>query len=128
MATEAMLILDGPSENTLEVSFDKPKKGRFGPARVPMTVRIPMDWVTMVNLNGYHHARLRLRVAVVDARGNRSDIAVVPVRFKGEKPKPGDMTIYETEVELRRQKQTLAISLLDTLSNEMLSSTLELDL
>jgi VWFA-related protein len=128
MATEAALLLDGPRENTLDVSFGQPKKVRLGPARVPMTVRIPMDWVTMVAFNGYHHASLQLRVAVVDARGNRSDIAVVPVRFKGEEPEPGDVTVYETAGELRRQKQTLVISLLDTLSNEMISSTVDLDL
>ncbi|MDY7093170.1 MAG: VWA domain-containing protein [Acidobacteriota bacterium] len=128
MATEAALLFDAPTKNTLDVAFGQAKKLRLGPARVPMTVRIPMDWVTMVNFDGYHHASLRLRVAVVDKRGNRSDIAVVPVRFKGEKPAPGEVAVYETEVELRRQKQTLAVSLVDTLSNEMLTSKVELDL
>ncbi|MDY7095600.1 MAG: VWA domain-containing protein [Acidobacteriota bacterium] len=133
LATEAVLLQEGSVENTLEVSFGEARKIRLGSARVPMTVRIPMDWVTMLPVsgapaNGVHHASLRLRVAVVDDRGNQSELAVVPVRFQGEKPEPGEVAVYETEVKLRREKHTLAVSLEDTLSNEMLTSRVELDL
>jgi len=123
MALEASLLL-GSSGPGLDISLGEPGRHKMRQVKVPIQVKIPMDWVTMLPLGDDHYAcKLELRISAEDDHGNRADIAMVPVTLQGGPPPEGSYTSYEAELLLRRREQRLVFSLLDTGSGETLTQT-----
>lgn len=126
LATEAALLL-GSGGEPLDVTLGSPQRAGRGLLELPITLRIPMDWATSLptQVKGQYLAALQLRVAAVDTSGRRSEMPIIPIRLGGPKPSPGSYATYDTHVQIRRQKQTLVLSLYDQLSGELLTRTIE---
>jgi len=125
MDTEAALLLGRSSGPELEVRVGKHRRSG-GRVEVPVEVVLPMDWVTMLPSRDGFSASLELRVAALDARGDRSEMPTIPIDFSGpHKPPPGSHSIYETVVKLRRKAQKVVLSLYDRSSGEMLTTTFD---
>lgn len=124
---EALLL--GREGGDLDVSLGEPQPARGRAVRVPVTVRIPMDWVTLLpqGEDGEQVAGdLELRVAALDGEGRRSETTVVPVRLSGPEPAPGSVATYQTAVELRdRGDQRLVLFLYDRLSGDSMARVIE---
>lgn len=105
--------------------------GEFGKSRrelaVPVTLKIPMDWVTMIPQGKQYTSALELRVAALDEKGGRSEIPAIPIELSGPKPTPGSHAVYETLVKVRKIEQRLVLYLYDTLSGESKVAALEID-
>jgi len=130
MRTEAELLL-GDGGGDLDVTLGEPRPGRGKSVEVPVVLKIPMDWVTMVpqDEQGQYAGDLELRVAALDREGRRSETTAVPVRLSGPKPPPGSVATYETAVQLRKgEEQRLLLYLYDRLSGATKAASVELSL
>lgn len=122
----ALLFGNPPTMQTMQVELGKPQKVGRSTFKLPMTILIPLDKVTMIPNGEQNVADLELRVAALDENGRRSEVSVVPIKIAGRgHPAPGQTSRYETAMELRRVKQSLVVALYDKVSGELLSSTLE---
>lgn len=100
--------------------------GKWRGRQVPVTLRIPMDWVTMVPEGDHYACKLELRVATVDERGGRSEVSTLPINIQGPEPPPGSYATWEARLELRKIEQRVVLYLYDTLSGESKVAGLEL--
>ncbi len=126
MMVESNLLFDTDLRgHTLEVTLGEPKKKR-GKLSLPVSLRIPMDQLLMLPVAGGFEANLELRVAVIDEKGARSEIPVIPVKLDGAtKPPPGAVAIYDTTLMLRNIEQQLALVLYDLAGEKMLSTSID---
>jgi hypothetical protein len=75
-----------------------------------------------VPVGGQHQAELELRVAAVDAQGNRSEVPVVPIKMTfPQQPEAGQYVRYDTKLRLRREDHHLIVALYDPLSGLILT-------
>ena len=100
--------------------------GEWRGRQVPVSLRIPMDWVTMVPEGDHYSCDLELRVATLDERGGRSEISTIPIHIEGPEPPPGSYATYEARLRLRRIQQRVVLYLYDSLSGESKVAGLEL--
>ena len=129
MMVESNLLFSTPlSEHSLEVTLGEPKKAGRRKIELPISLKIPLDDVVMLPVARGFEARLELRVAVMSADGDRSEIPVIPVTLGGgTEPPPGAYAIYDTSLKLRQTKQRLALALYDLAGERFLSTSVELD-
>ena len=122
----ALLFGNPPTTQPLLVEMGRPQKASRSTFKLPITVLIPLDRLTMVPIDGQNVADLELRVAALDENGRRSEVSVLPIRITGRgHAAPGQISRYETTMELRKVRQSLVVALFDKASGELLSSTLE---
>ena len=114
--------------HTLGLQLGKPVKARRGKLSLPVSLKIPLDQVVMLPGADGYRAELELRVAVLDNKGERSEIPVIPVAFGGpEKPPPGAHATYDTTLMLRDIPQRVALALYDLAGEGILSTSIEID-
>jgi VWFA-related protein len=90
---------------------------------LPLTLRIPMDEITMLPVGTEYVAELELRVGAIDEDGRRNEISVVPVSLRGPDPPPaGSYATYEFAVRIRHQPQDLVVTLHDPVSDRILAA------
>ncbi|HSG38377.1 MAG TPA: hypothetical protein VLE27_01970, partial [Thermoanaerobaculia bacterium] len=113
-----ILIRLGPPE--------RPKKGKG--VEVPVTLSLPVDLMTLVQVDGKYTAQLELRFAASDSEGNGSDIPVLPVTFSSDKPPtPGKMIKYETRLTLRGKADRLVVAVHDPLSGRIATAEAKIE-
>ena len=118
---ESSLMFDqAPGTYPLKIQLGPVPPGGKGQLKVPLKVGIPMQWVTMVQRGRQYVGELELRVALLNGQGDRNEIPIIPVKLKGPEPKPGQISIYETELNVRREVQDVAVSLFDPPSGRVL--------
>ena len=84
---------------------------------MPLKINIPVDAITVVPINGEFVAKLELRLGALDAESRKSDIPSVPLEISFKKQPPAGAVIpYETQIKLRKARQTLVVSLNDAVS------------
>lgn len=123
----ALLFGNPPSENLLALSIERPEKTGWKKMEVPVTVRIPLEEVVFLpTAEDRLQARLELRIAVVDSRGERAEIPVIPLFVDAETPpEAGDVFTYRAQLKMRREPHRLVVSVYDQASGNMLSGTAE---
>lgn len=115
-----------PAQGELGVALGTPEADKRRLV-VPVKLEIPMDKITMLRGQEGFTARLELRVAATDDRGDRAEIPVLPFELRGdEAPGAGQTVVYETSLKLRRRPHELLISLYDTVSGTILSQRVDL--
>ena len=113
--------------HSLQVELGTPTRKR-GKLQLPVSLKIPMDQLVMLPVAGGFQANLELRVAVLDEKGARSEIPVIPVTLSGEtKPPAGAHSVYDTSLVLRNIQQRLALALYDLAGEKILSTSIDLD-
>lgn len=123
MVESALLFGNPPGTKPLAVQVGTPKRAGRRELELPLTIAIPVDDVTLVELGGEWVAELELRVAVVDEDGHRAPVPVVPIRLSTKvKPPAGKFFPYETSLRLRRSKHRLIIALFDRGSGALLTA------
>ena len=122
----ALLFGNPPSALALPITIGKPTKAGIGTMRVPLTLSIAADAITMIQLGDEYVAEMELRVAALDDNGRRSEIPVIPFRITAlQPPQPGQVVRYDTALELRKDRQEIVVAVLDVASGNMLSATAE---
>ena len=96
---------------------------------MPLTLRIPMDEITMLPQGSQYVAELELRIGAIDEEGRRNEISVVPVNLSGDGPPPaGSYATYELSVKIRRAPQDLVVTLHDPVGDRILAAATRLEL
>ncbi len=127
MAVESILMFgDGPGSRPLHLAVGAPQKSSPGTMRVQIDLAVPATELTLLPVGDRKVAELELRVAAIDERGRRSDVPVIPVRLTvATDPKPGQLAVYRTTLELRRTGNRLAVALYDPAAGTIWSATTE---
>jgi VWFA-related protein len=122
----ALLFGNPPGAASMPMEVGKPvAKGRRE-IEVPVTIAIPLSSMTLVPYEGKYVAELELRVSALDAKGNRAEVPVIPIRLTTEKEPPKDSTgqpaghvRYETRLKLRKIGQHLILAIFDPVSGKI---------
>lgn len=127
LAVESALYFGTPaSSQPLGVRLGRGARSGLRTMTVPVEVRIPADAITLLPGPGGFGAQLELRVAVLDDRGATADTPVVPLSFSlAERPPPGSVLRYDTEIKMRRKPHDLVIAVYDVATGTILSSSVE---
>ena len=131
MLVESSQLFDLPlpgESRELGVAFGEPAKGGFRKVIVPLKLEIPLDRITLLPTAEGFAARLELRVAATDDRGNRADIPVLPVELRADPD--GEEIFAEVEIglKLRRRPHKLLVSLHEPVSGNLMSKRVALSL
>ena len=91
---------------------------------VPVTLRLPAGAITLLPAGGGYAADLEVRVAAIDGRGDRSEVATLPWRVtRDELPPGGEYLRFDTSLRLRRASQDLVVAVYDKSSGELFSAS-----
>jgi VWFA-related protein len=91
---------------------------------VPVTVRLPATAVALLPSGDGFAASLEVRVAAVDERGDRSEVATLPWPvLRDGLPAADEALEFETSLRLRRAAQDVVVAVYDTYSGELFSTT-----
>jgi VWFA-related protein len=123
MVESAMLFGNSAGAVAIPMELGPPAATDRKFMKVPITLAIPVDQITLVPINGKYAAELELRVAAIDERGDRSDVPVIPLTLSSdEQPKAGGFVRYETAINMRRMAHHLVVAIFDPLSGEILTA------
>ena len=118
----ALLFGNPPGAASMPMQVGKPvAKGRRE-IEVPITLAIPLSSMTVVPLDGKHVAELELRISVLDEKGNRSAVPVIPIRLVADTPpaeSPGQYVRYDTTLKMRKIRQHMIAAIYDPLSGKI---------
>jgi VWFA-related protein len=119
----AMLFGNSPDVVPMAAKLGEPVPSGRREMEVPVSLAIPVDAITFVPVNGKQTAELELRVAALDAAGNRAPVPVIAVTLTGtEAPKPGNYVRYDTRLKLRKLPHHLTLAIFDPLSGKILTA------
>ena len=111
----------------LQLEFGEPTLDRRR-ARVPLTVGIPLEAITMLPGQDGYSAKLEVRISVIDDDGGLNEMPVVPVEFSGPEPQAGAIYYFDTQLEMRRKNHEVTVAVYDAISGSLLSGRHHLDL
>lgn len=128
MVESSLLFGNTAGVEGLPTELGAPTRAGRGKINVPFRVAVPVDEVTFLPTADGVSAHLELRVAVIDDRGNRADIPVIPIELRAKaSPEETGYSLYENMLRMRKRPHRLVFSLYDTLSGKILSSRLDYD-
>jgi VWFA-related protein len=126
MVESALLFGSVPGGILLPMRVGTPVKTRNG-TEIPITLGLPADVVTLIQVGNKYAAHSELRFAASDDNGNDSELPVVPLDIKSDHPaRPGGFIKYETKITLKGKANHLVATVYDPVSGKL--ATAETDL
>ncbi|HSS48810.1 MAG TPA: VWA domain-containing protein [Thermoanaerobaculia bacterium] len=126
MVESALLFGNLPGSAVLPMRVGLPAKTRGG-TEIPITLGLPTDVVTLVQVGKKYAAHAELRFAASDDTGNSSLIPVIPLDISSDHPAtPGAFVKYETKITLKGKANRLVATVYDPVSGRL--ATAETDL
>ena len=130
MQVESSLLFGNPSgSDQLAVVIGASDPRRRHRMAVPVSLQLPASAVTLLATgNDEYVADLEIRVAAIDAKGNRSEVTTLPWQvIRGEVSGEQEPFEYSTALQLRRESQDLVIAVFDTQSGALYSASARVD-
>lgn len=119
----AMLFGNPPGAVSMPMQVGKPVSTGRKEIEVPVSLAIPVSSMTMVPYQGKYVAELELRILVLDEKGNRADVPVIPIRLSSEtelsKDDAAKYVRYDTRLKLRKIGQHLFLAVFDPVSGKI---------
>jgi VWFA-related protein len=126
MVESALLFGNLPGGIFLPMRVGTPAKTKNG-TEIPITLGLPADVVTLVQVGNKYEAHAELRFAASDKNGNDSELPVVPLNITADHPaKAGGFIKFETKVTLKGTANHLVATVYDPISGKL--ATAETDL
>jgi hypothetical protein len=127
LLVESALLFGGlPGGIVLPMRVGTLKKTRKG-TEIPITLGLPADVVTLVQVGKKYATHAELRFAATDANGNDSEIPVMPLNITSDHPAlPGGFIKFKTTVTLKGNANHLVATVYDPISGKL--ATAETDL
>ena len=124
MAVESALLFGNPSTGQeIEVVLGASRRAGLGKVEVPLTIRLPMQALTLLETGDEWVGQFELRVAVMDEHGHRAEIPVIPIEIRQpEAPDADDSFTYQTMLKMRSRDHEMVVALYDGLSGEIFST------
>jgi VWFA-related protein len=124
----ALLFGDAPVGGALSVTLGEPTPLGKRLMEVPIKILIPVDMLAVLPVDGGYAGKVELRLAALDAQDRQSDVPTVPLEYRLKSPPTAGAVIpYETRIKLRRERQTLVVTLHDPLSGHTVAARLEVE-
>ena len=125
MVESVLLFGDRPGIEPLPVELGQAVKSG-STMKVPLTVKIPLENLTVLPQGDRFVADVELRIAALDERGGRSEIPVIPVSLSmPSKPPAGTYATYQTTLQLRKAKNQLVLAVSDPVGGAIYSARTE---
>lgn len=126
MVESVLLFGDRPGIGELPVEIGASEKAFGSTMKVPVTLHIPLESLTLLPDGERYNAEVELRIAALDDRGGRSDIPVIPVSLTlPGKPPAGAYAIFTTTLQLRRARNQLVLAVSDPVGGAIYSARAE---
>ena len=128
--TESVLLFGGrEADRKLEVEVGTATRAGMRMTRLPVTISVPSEALSVYPAEGGFRAEVTLSLAALDRWGGRSPLPQVPLRLAlAEPPRPGSAVRFQVNLRLRRIDQRVVFGVHDALSGAMLWNDLDLDL
>ncbi len=127
MVESALFFGNPPGSESMPIQVGPGKPAGKREMGVPLSIAIPVDAITLLQIDGTYRAQLELRAAAVDEKGYRSDVPVTPLVISSPTaPQPGGFLRYDTTLKLRKIKQKLVLSIFDPASGRLLAAQVEI--
>ena len=118
-----------PGAKRLSVQVGTPEERGPQTVSVPLALRLPAEEITLLPEEGRLVANLEVWITSIDESGGRSDLVVIPAALAvAEQPAPGKQVVYRTSIVLRRTRQEVLLTVVDTASGETFSARVPLEL
>ncbi|MFY9819837.1 MAG: VWA domain-containing protein [Thermoanaerobaculia bacterium] len=128
MVESALLFGNVPGSIVLPMRLGTPAKTRNG-TEIPITLGLPADVVTLVQVGNKYAAHAELRFAASDKNGNASELPVVPLDIKSDHPaRPGGFIKFETKLTLKGDANHLVATVYDPVSGKVATAETDLSL
>ena len=128
MVESAMLFGSPAGSAVLPIQLGPATRSGRREIVVPLAIRLPVNAMTVVPLEGKYRTELELRAAALDEDGNRSDIPSVPIKLSFPTPPEGGKYVpYDIKIKLRRARQHLVIALFDPLGGKILTAEADVE-
>jgi hypothetical protein len=130
MSTEGLLLFgskgEAPGRQVIRVEMGTPRRDGFSAVKVPVTLSIPAEALSLVPISGGFAAEASLSVGALDRWGSQSDLPIETLRLNfPRQPKAGDIVRYHTTLRMSRGRQQMVFTLRDSLTGEMLWGKLD---
>ncbi len=128
--TESVLLFGGrEADRKLQVGVGKATRAGGRMTRLPVTISVPSEALTIYPAGKGFRAEVTLSLAALDRWGGRSPLPLLPLRLDlAEPPRPGSAVRFQVNLKLRRIDQRVVFGIHDALSGTMLWSDLDVDL
>ncbi|HVF60772.1 MAG TPA: VWA domain-containing protein [Thermoanaerobaculia bacterium] len=128
--TESVLLFGGrEADRKLQVEVGKATRAGGRMTRLPVTISVPSEALTVYPAGKGFRAEVTLSLAALDRWGGRSPLPLLPLRLDlAEPPRPGSTVRFPINLRLRRLDQRVVFGVHDALSGAMLWNELDLDL
>ena len=128
--TESVLLFGGrEADRKLQVEVGTATRAGLRLARLPVTISVPSEALTVYPADGGFRAEVTLSLAALDHWGGRSPLPQLLLRLDlAEPPRPGSAVRFQVNLKLRRIDQRVVFGIHDALSGTMLWSDLDVDL
>jgi VWFA-related protein len=127
MAAQSALLFGNAPAGPLIVEAGAPEPtGRRSEMEMPVRILLPVGRLTSLPTDEGHVVRLELRFAAIDDEERESDMPSIPVSLTlEEEPPENGVVAYDTRLRLRKDHQTVIISVHDAISGRQLAAQLE---
>ncbi len=111
-----------PSDASFAIHAAEPRPEGAGRMMVDTTFEIPADQISWSKDGQDRIARVEMRIAATDERGNAANVPrqIVELRMPGD-ARAGQLAIYDTSLKLRRRPHRLLVTLYDPPSGRLLA-------
>ena len=125
MQVASALLFGMPAhKDGLAVELGDSRRDKRKTMIVPVTVRLPANAVALLPTADGFAASLEVRVAAIDERGKKSEIATLEWPVTRDKlPAEGEALEFAASLRLRRAPQDLVVAVYDTFSGELFSTS-----
>jgi VWFA-related protein len=128
LVESALLFGNVPGGIVLPMRLGPPAKTRNG-TEIPITLGLPADVVTLVQVGNQYAAHAELHFAASDKNGNDSELPVVPLDIKSDHPaRPGGFIKFETKLILKGSANHLVATVYDPISGKVATAEADLTL
>lgn len=123
-----LLETGGTEDPALDITLGEPRPSDDRLMTVPLRVAVPWEKVTLLPTGSGLVARLEVRIAVRDRRGNLSDITRFPFNVVRQTPPPPERRLrLRADLVLRRERHTLVLILYDAVSHNVMQRRLTVE-
>ena len=130
MEVESALLFGYPAHSDqLVVEIGRSQREKQRRILVPVTVRIPVSSIALLPTDDHRYsAQLEIRIAALDARGDRSEVTTLPWNVvRTELPTGHETVEFTTSIRMRRQQHDLVVAVYDTNTGALFSSSGSVD-
>lgn len=124
MEVESALLFGYPAHSDqLAVEIGRSQNQKRKEMLVPITVRIPMSFIALLPTDDdQYSAQLEIRIAALNAQGDRSEVTTLPWNVMRTELPSGDETVeFTTSIRMRQQPHDLVIAVYDTNTGALFS-------